>query len=405
MLNQKTTLSKVRNSFVITISCQFLPMLVVGWSKNWLEQLPQYIGATASLLATMLFAWGYVYCFKLTFQYAKYKGYPNLFGLLGLFNVFGAAIIFFLPDKNITSHLAKPDQPAIINFSISAIFLGYLAVQILLIPVIALGVILFGNGGTEQQVDQLLQNEDFIAIILVPLGIILSAYFFWQLKQAQVNFKQLTGSFKQIDFKLPLGLAVLNYFFADGSSTMILYGLSFIVPGYVENQINQVYANTPLGYSFLAFSVLIFAPIMEELFFRGIILQKLAIKQNTVRGLIFSALLFTVVHFRSDVISLFAAGIILALLYLKTKQIIVPIICHFVYNLLFTLNSIYWKFFGNSDYKDSMSIEQFHQYFSDHLELNILYVALSAPYLIYFIYKNFPRNYKITKLPYFANQD
>ena len=404
MLDKETTLSQVRNSFIITMSCQFLPMLIMEWSKNWLEQSPKYIGEASSLLTILLFAWGYIYCFKLTFQYAKYKGYPDLFGLLGLLNVFGVAIIFFLPDKNITSHLAKADQPAIINFSISAIFLSYLAVQILSIPVIAFGIILFGSGGTEQ-VDRLFQNEDFIAIILVPLGIILSAYFFWQLKQAQVNFKQLTGSFKQIDFKLPLGLAILDYFFADGSSTIILYGLSFVLPSYVEDQINQVYANTPLGYSFLAVSVLIFAPIMEELFFRGIILQKLAIKQNTVRGLIFSALLFTVVHFRSDVISLFAAGIILALLYLKTKQIIVPIICHFVYNLLFTLNSIYWKFFGNSDYKDSMSIEQFHQYFSDHLELNILYVALSAPYLIYFIYRNFPRNYSVTKLPYFANQD
>ncbi len=153
----------------------------------------------------------------------------------------------------------------------------------------------------------------------------------------------------------------------------------------------------------MAISVLIFAPIMEELFYRGIIFQKLAIQKSTAKALVVSALIFTIVHFRYDVISLFAIGVTLAILYLKTKQIIVPIICHFLYNLMVTINMIYWQFFSNSDRLTNITISEFQQDFIDSLELKILFVVLSAPYLCYFIYKNFPHDSNIEKLPYVAN--
>ena len=184
---------------------------------------------------------------------------------------------------------------------------------------------------------------------------------------------------------------------------MILYCLSFIVPKYVEDQINKVYATTPWGYVCLAILVLFFAPIMEELFYRGAIFQKLAITRNPTQALIISALLFTVIHFRSDIISLFVIGVTFAILYLKTKQIIVPIISHLVYNLIYLIRSIYWQFFSNVDHSTATTITEFQQDFIDNLEWKILFFAISAPYLCYFIYKNFPRDYDPKRLPYFAN--
>ena len=400
MVNSNIKLSQIRHDFVKSISCQFLPLIVVGWSKSLLDLLPKNIGMVFSLAASLLFLYGYIQCWKLAYRYAKYKGYSNLFGWLGIFNILGLSILFFLKNRNLSNDNA-PDKIPLVNFSISAIFTCYLATEVLLIFVIFLALILTGKI-ENKSIEELLENKDFLAIVTVPVLTLQAWYFFHELKRAKVNLWQLIGSFRKINFKLPIGLAVLNYFFASGSSTMILYGLSFIVPKYVEGQINKVYATTPLGYTFFTIAALLFAPIMEELFYRGIIFQKLAITKDSVKALIISALIFTAVHFRSDVISLFVIGVTLAILYLKTKQIIVPIICHFVYNLIFITKLIYWNFFSNID-SSQTTIAKFHQDFIDNLEWEILFVALSAPYLCYFIYKNFPRHYELKKLPYFAN--
>lgn len=397
----ETDIKHIRNSFIKSISCQFLPSFLVGWSKPLLELFPQGILYLFSLAASILFIYGYIKCWILAYQYARYKGYPDSFGWLGVLNIFGLSILFFLRNKR-SSDRNFPNQSSLEDFSISAIFISYFAIEILFMPVVIVGLIYVGNI-EPKAVKDLLENKDFIAIYAIPVEVFLAWYFFREINRAKVNFKQLIGSIHNINFKLPIGLAILGYFF-EGTNSMILYGLSFIAPKYVESQINQVYATSPWGYAFLAISALIFAPIMEELFFRGIIFQKLAITKNTVQALVISAFVFTIVHFRFDVISLFVGGIILAILYFKTKQIIVPIIYHFFYNLMSIINIVYWNFFANADHSVTTTIAEFQQDFIDSVELKILFVALSAPYLGYFIYKNFPHNRNIDQLPYFTNQ-
>ena len=399
--NRKTDIQLIRNRFIKSISCQFLPFLVIGASIPLLEMLPKPISSTISLFAIIAFLWGYVDCWMLTYRYAEYKGYPQHYGFLGLLNIFGLSILFFLKNKN-SDRYYRLDRNPLENFSISAIFISYLASEIVFMPIIILGLIIIGNVEPEF-IGDWLENEDFMTIISIPINIFLTWYFFRELKKAKINIAQLVGSLKKIDFKLAIGLAIVNYLFARATSNMILYCLSFIVPKYVESQINKVYATTSWGYACFAILVLIFAPIIEELFFRGVIFQKLAITRNSTQALIISALLFTVIHFRFDIISLFVIGVTLAILYLKTKQMIVPIISHLVYNLIFLVRSINWYFFSNVDHSRATTITEFQQDFIDNLEWKILFIAVSVPYLCYFIYKNFPRNYDLKRLPYFAN--
>ena len=402
MSSLEADIKQIRSSLLKSIFCQFLPLLIIGWSKPLLESLSTEIQSILSLAVFILFIYGYIQCWMLTYQYAKYKGYQDSFGWLGMLNIFGLSILFFLSNKRLSAQSIS-NQGYLSNFSISAIFISQVAIEILFMPLIILGLVFVGNVQLEV-VGNLLRNEDFLAIYMIPTEIFFTWYFFREINRAKVNVKQIIGSLKKINYILPITLAILNYLFADGTSSMILYSLSFIFPQYVKHQLNEVYATTPLGYAFLAISVLIFAPIMEELFYRGIIFQKLAIQKSTAKALVVSALIFSILHFRYDVISLFAIGVTLAILYLKTKQIIVPIICHFLYNLLVTINMIYWQFFSNSDRLTNTTIPEFQQSFIDSLELKILFVVLSAPYLCYFIYKNFPHNSNIEKLPYVANQ-
>jgi uncharacterized protein len=402
MIDTEISIRQIRRLFFQGISCQFLPVLLIGSSEPFLEKLPSAVKGSLSLFILISFVWGYFICWNLAKKYARYKGYSKHWSLLGILNVFGLAILFFFNNKNI-NNLKNTSINPLENFSISAIFISWIAIEILYFPIIVLIMLLFSNIEFKE-IGGYLENENFLAVVSIPIYCILGWYLWQEINRVKINFQYLIGSLKQINFLLPIGLAIANYLFAWGTSNVILYSLSFILPEYVKDQINTTYASTAWGYIFFAIAALLFAPIMEELFFRGIIFQKLAIQQNTVKALIISASLFTIVHFRSDVISLFSIGITLGLLYLKTKQIIAPIICHCVYNSVVSIQLLYWQFLSNTDRSSSQTIIDFRQEFIDDLTLNILFIAISLPYLGYFIYKNFPRNYDIAKLPYFANQ-
>ncbi|MEM7595480.1 MAG: CPBP family intramembrane glutamic endopeptidase [Cyanobacteria bacterium P01_A01_bin.83] len=248
-------------------------------------------------------------------------------------------------------------------------------------------------------------NKTFSTFSELILAIAITWYFFKKLKAANIDIKRIVGSLNKINFKLPLVLAIAEYLFAWGINPINLYGLSFILPKYVENQLNYEYASTPISWIFFSISALIYAPIMEELFFRGIIFQKIAIKHGIVKGLTISAILFAAIHFRFDVISLFIMGIITALLYFKTKQLASPIIYHFSYNLIVIIKRLYNQIFSNTDTLAQTTVIEYQQHFTDNFELYMLFLAISIPYLSYFIYKNFPRNFSVEKLPYLVNQE
>ncbi|NEP28927.1 CPBP family intramembrane glutamic endopeptidase, partial [Moorena sp. SIO3I6] len=58
--------------------------------------------------------------------------------------------------------------------------------------------------------------------------------------------------------------------------------------------------------------MIVFAPLLEELICRGIILQKWAMKWGIKSGIVTSSLLFAIFHLRFDIVGLFIAGTILS---------------------------------------------------------------------------------------------
>lgn len=403
MSNYQINFNKIRNKAIISISFQYLPLFIFGLLEPLLENATdlENIIFLFAVFAFLAFCIGYGICTNIIDKYATYKGYENPLFIYSILNIFGLAILFLLPNKNKTSDQENKDP--LDRFSITAIFVSYLAITLLIISglFIGAGFII----GFEGLADLYKNNKDFATFSELVTAIALAWYFFKQLTIANIDRKRILGSLKNINFKLPIGLAVIKYLFAWGINPITLYGLSFILPQYVEAQLNYKYATTPISWIFLAISALIYAPVIEELFFRGIIFQKLAIKKGMIYGLSISAILFTVIHFRYDVISLFLSGIIAALIYFKTKQLTTPIIYHFTYNLIVVIRRLFYQLFSTTDPSVKTTIIEYQQNFRNNWELHILLVAISTPYLIYFIYKNFPRNFTTTKLPYFINQE
>ena len=87
--------------------------------------------------------------------------------------------------------------------------------------------------------------------------------------------------------------------------------------------------------AFLFISICIFAPIWEELFFRGILLRRFAMKWKATTSIIVSSFIFGLMHIGgSSIFHAFLFGCFLAYAYLRTKNIWVPIVLHSVSNLL-----------------------------------------------------------------------
>ena len=401
MQNSEINIREIRNLTIQGIACQFLPLFILGLLAPQLENLPgsEALKLLIALLVLILFGCGYGICADAADKYAAYKGYKNPLCIYSILNIFGLFILFLLTNKNIISE--DDGQEPLNKFSIKYIFTSYLVIPFFIIFFLSIfGFILLGEGFK----DYYQNNKNFSTFAEILTAIALTWYFIKEFNQAKINYKHILGSLKRINFKLPIGLAIIEYLFASGLNPIILYGLSSIVPKYVENQINQEYATTLISWILLSITALIYAPIMEELFFRGIIFQKLAIKKGFLNALMISAILFAAIHLRFDIIPLFITGFVSVILYFKTKQLATSIIYHFGYNFVVLIRRLYYQLVSNTDPSIQTTVAEFQQQFSDRFELYILFLAVSTPYLGYFIYKNFPRNYDIEKLPYFANQ-
>ena len=242
-----------------------------------------------------------------------------------------------------------------------------------------------------------------------PLGDIILMFLFyaiivvwimWKFRSFDVDYKKIIGKFPP-DYKWwwILGIVALLIFFSVGTIWLLFYPLSFIAPSYVNGFLNETdfytMADTtsPLVYNFLVVLITVLvAPVVEEFLFRGVILQRLAVKWGITAGMLISSFIFGVLH--GDIIGAFVFGIFMSLLYINTRTLLVPIACHILNNGLAFGVSFIVILLGESE--NATTVAQFQ---SDML-LGFIPLLVTAPIVIYFVYKNWPK--KGTKLPYFA---
>ena len=99
------------------------------------------------------------------------------------------------------------------------------------------------------------------------------------------------------------------------------------------------------------FSICILAPIVEELFFRGVV-ERILLKLKTSPwvGIIASAMLFTMIHeFPYQAIGAFIGGVIYGWVYYKTKSIYLTFSMHAVNNIIFFIGFSLDDGVGGSD--------------------------------------------------------
>jgi hypothetical protein len=102
------------------------------------------------------------------------------------------------------------------------------------------------------------------------------------------------------------------------------------MPEIFKKMLNEMFSKT-----FPAFlTAVIAAPILEEMIFRGIILEGLLKNYNPFKAIIITNLLFGIAHMNPwQFVGAFIIGIFISWIYMKTRSIILPILMHFINNL------------------------------------------------------------------------
>lgn len=126
----------------------------------------------------------------------------------------------------------------------------------------------------------------------------------------------------------------------------LLFLLSFIIqyvlPEYKQQEIVLNFKSTLLEDKGILLDILVIAPIVEEIIFRGYLYRLLKSKIPIAFSMIISSTLFAIIHF--NILSytlLFMLSIFLTYIYERNGSIVCPIIIHSLFNLMMSIFIIY----------------------------------------------------------------
>lgn len=238
-------------------------------------------------------------------------------------------------------------------------------------------------------------------ILYIALMVSLCLLVLQRFDRLQVQLEDVVGHWRDRANWLRLaGLTMAVLLSSLGWFLVSFYLLSLAAPSLVDMLLEQVNSSSntetafPLLDSILAPIVLVgIAPITEEFLFRGIILQRWATKWGIRSALIASSIVFGILHANFVGLSIF--GLVMGLLYLKTRSLAVPIACHALNNAIAAASMFAPETEESATVTDSAWLQQ-------NWWVGLVLIAISAPFLVRFIWKNYPR--RDAELPYFGNR-
>lgn len=169
-----------------------------------------------------------------------------------------------------------------------------------------------------------------------------------------------------------------------------ILGLNSVSAGLGESYLNwmnsvdmfETDSDTGLMQYVLLFILISFvAPVIEEIIFRGIMIERLGAKYSYGAAVIISSILFGMLHINP--VGAFITGLVLSMEYLRSRTLMIPILIHIVNNATATIMLFYADFTGT----DTGEAETVSSYLDDAW-IGILLFAAGTGWLIWYIYQN-----------------
>lgn len=183
---------------------------------------------------------------------------------------------------------------------------------------------------------QISENDDLMMIVILTFLLI---FFAWCLKGTTGISTNIENVFLKDNRKEILYVMVINLIFAH------IFLLLIVLLDMLLGMTDPTWASgididsvdlAPSAFMFSAIASIIFAPILEELIFRGVLFNRLKIRVGIIPAMLVSSFLFAIGHDFGGMTSAFLFGICMCILYLKTDNIFITISVHFLNNLLAT---------------------------------------------------------------------
>ncbi len=252
--------------------------------------------------------------------------------------------------------------PADAFASVRARWLPLVAV-ITLIAMLVAASIVQGLLGVSANMDEL-----FGALLYVPL----IGWALWEAWRHKVDLR--------VFFRVPhigrywgvvLGMTLALFAFSIGAGNIT----GALFPDYTAS----ANVTTEAGFPLLFVSLVVLPPFVEELIFRGVLLERWSVKWRLGVAIVVQAIAFGVLHV--DPVGAGMFGVVMALMYIRTRSLWVPITMHAINNgtvLLFVF------LVGDT------AADQAPQSVGEAAIGGAIFIALSLPFLVLFVIRNWP---------------
>ena len=175
-------------------------------------------------------------------------------------------------------------------------------------------------------------------LILLLLYVFFSLFTFSMLSRAGLCYNRLLGKFPPWR---TLGLyslwAVPQVIFTLSAFFLLYFPISFFMPEFFKERFIEDTSMVLLSSdrhvlaNLLNFLTSVFlAPVIEEFFFRGILLTRWTVKWGVARSIFASSFVFAFLHL--DPIGAFCFGCVMAVFYIRTKSLFIPMSIHIANN-------------------------------------------------------------------------
>lgn len=220
------------------------------------------------------------------------------------------------------------------------------------------------------------------------------AWIVWVCRRAGVSLRRLVGRIPAgHNWWATLGLLVVTMAFSIGSGAIVNYGLAVAAPGVLEFLLESM-PNPPLAYHVaMAVVAVVLGPAIEELLFRGVLLNRWAAKWSVARAVVATSVAFGILH--GNPVGVTVAGLVMAVLYLRTGTLLVPIAFHAANNLVARILGF---MMGPPEPVDvAAEIQEIR----DAALWGIAIVAVTLPVLVWYLRRHWPS--RGARIPYLTD--
>lgn len=207
-------------------------------------------------------------------------------------------------------------------------------------------------------------------------------------KQANIDIRLFLQRGHRIGMFSLLGLVIALILFSIGSSVLVTSFISYILPSLsetflLEDEKSSVSSFPVFNQALDYLSLIVMAPVVEELLFRGIILNRLATKWGLRKAILISSAMFAVLHLA--VLGAFLFAICMSILYIKSRTLLVPMAAHAINNGFVVLLGMWSS--PNTESEVSSSDESM----SALVWAGVVLIAMTMPVLVEYVRRNWPQ--------------